>query len=137
MASEYGFEGIGVGEDAFLRLYPKFAVAGAEIAYHAHSLWLQILIMLGVCGLLVFIVMMFFFYQRSITLAMNTSDRSIACIVYGAMSGISGLLVSGLFDYTWYNYRVLFAYFVVMGFVCACAETAKAETKGGSHGYDW
>ena len=137
MASEYGFEGIGVGEEAFLRIYPKFAVAGAETAYHAHSLLLQILLMLGICGLVIFIVMMFFFYQRSITVARNTSDRSLACIVYGAMSGISGLLVSGLFDYTWYNYRVVFAYFVVMGFVCACTETARAETKGGSHGYDW
>lgn len=137
MASEYGFEGIGVGEEAFLRLYPRFAASGAEHAYHAHSLWLQLLLMLGVCGMLIFLVMTFFFYQRGFTVASATKDKDISRLVYGSMSGITGILVSGLFDYSWYNYRVFFAYFVVMGFVCACADVTRAEAKGGNYGYEW
>ncbi len=129
MAGEYGIGGIGVGEDAFLRMYPRYAVAGAERAYHAHSLWLQILLMLGVCGLAVFLIMMFFFYQRAFTAGKSSSDRSLRYVVYGAVSGISGVLISGVFDYTWYNYRVLFVYFVMMGLVCAC-DAVSAEAKG-------
>ena len=137
MAGEYGFEGIGIGEDAFLRLYPRFAVAGAETAYHAHSLWLQLLLMLGVCGMLIFLVMTFFFYRRGFSVAARTKDKDIQSIVYASMSGVTGILVSGLFDYSWYNYRVFFAYFVVMGFVSACACVVRAEAKGGSWGYEW
>lgn len=133
MASELGLAGIGVGDEAFLRMYPKYAVAGAETAYHAHSLWLGILLMLGVCGLVIFAVMTFFFYQRSFTTVCAVSeDKDIRRITAASASGVSGLLVAGLFDYTWYNYRVLFAYFVVMGFVCAC-DFVTAETKGGYH----
>ena len=137
MAAEYGFEGIGVGEEAFLRIYPKFAIAGAETAYHSHSLWLQILLMLGVCGVVVFLVMTFFFYQRGISSVIKTDDIDLRHILYGSMSGISGILVSGIFDYTWYNYRVFFLYFVVMGFVCATNNVICAQIKGGYHGYDW
>ncbi|MBQ2863517.1 MAG: O-antigen ligase family protein [Clostridia bacterium] len=137
MAGEYGFEGIGVGEEAFLRLYPRFAIAGAETAYHSHSLWLQILLMLGVCGVVVFTVMTFFFYQRGISSVIKTDDRDLRYILYGSMSGISGILVSGIFDYTWYNYRVFFLYFVVMGFVCAANNVVRAQIKGGFHSYDW
>ena len=135
MATDLGLAGIGVGEGAFSRMYPKYVVAGAETAYHAHSLWLNILLMLGVCGLVIFAIMMFFFYQRAFTVCKNNDDADIRRIVAAASSGISGLLVVGLFDYTWYNYRVMFAYFVVMGFVCAC-DFIREGTKGGYHGYE-
>ncbi len=135
MASELGLAGIGVGEESFSRMYPKYAVAGAETAYHAHSLWLNILLTLGVCGLAIFAVMLFFFFQRAFTVCRNNDDADIGRVVAASASGISGLLVVGLFDYTWYNYRVMFAYFVVMGFVCAC-DFVSAETKGGYHGYE-
>ncbi len=136
MARELGIAGIGVGDEAFMRMYPKYAVAGAETAYHAHSLWLGILLMLGVCGMALFVVMMFFFYRRSFSVCSDTGDKDIRRIVAASASGVSGLLVAGLFDYTWYNYRVLFAYFVVMGFVCAC-DFVSAETKGGYHGCEY
>ncbi len=135
MAGEYGLAGIGVGEDAFARLYPEYAVAGAETAYHAHSLWLQILLMLGVCGLVLFAVMMLFFYRRALTVNKNSTDGDIRRIAAGSMSAVSGLLVAGLFDYTWYNYRVFFVYFVMMGLVCAC-DKVSAQMEGGSHGYE-
>jgi O-antigen ligase len=136
MAGELGIAGIGVGDEAFSRMYSKYAVAGAETAYHAHSLWLGILLMLGVCGLAIFLVMTFFFYQRSFTVGSRSDDKDIGRIVAASASGVTGLLVAGLFDYTWYNYRVLFAYFVVMGFVCAC-DFVSSETKGGYHGCEY
>ena len=136
MASELGLAGIGVGDEAFLRMYPKYAVAGAETAYHAHSLWLGILLMLGVCGSIIFAVMTFFFYQRSFTVCSVSDDKDIRRIVAACASSVSGLLIAGLFDYTWYNYRVLFAYFVVMGFVCAC-DFVTTQTRGGYHGCEY
>ena len=135
MASDLGLAGVGVGEAAFSRMYAKYAVTGAETAYHAHSLWLNILLTLGVCGLVIFLIMMFFFYQRAFTVCRNNNDADIGRIVAASASGISGLLVAGLFDYTWYNYRVMFAYFVVMGFVCAC-DFVRAQSVGGCHDYE-
>lgn len=130
MASEYGLGGIGVGEEAFSRLYPQFSVAGAEIAYHSHSLWLQILLMLGVCGFAVFVLVLFFFAQRSFSALKYGSDNDVKYILAGTMSGVAGLLVCGLFDYSWYNYRVYFVFFAMMGIACAC-DRACRNTEGG------
>ena len=135
MASDLGIAGIGVGEESFSRMYQKYAVAGAETAYHAHSLWLNILLTLGIVGILLFVVMTFFFYQRAFTVCRNCDDTDIRRIVAASASGICGMLAAGLFDYTWYNYRVMFAYFVVMGFVCAC-DYVRAQATGGYHGYE-
>ena len=130
MACEYGLGGIGVGEEAFTRLYAQFDVAGAETAYHSHSLWLQILLMLGVCGLVVFVLMMFFFAQRSLSALKHGNDKDMKYILAGCMSGVAGLLVCGLFDYSWYNYRVYFVFFAIMGIACAC-DRACHSTEGG------
>ena len=135
MALDCGLGGIGVGEDAFLRLYPKYAVAGAETAYHSHSLWLQICLMLGVCGLALFLMIVFFLYQRAFTVMKNTVDSEVSSLVAGVLSAISGLLVAGLFDYTWYNYRVFFAFFILIGLVCSC-ELASGTKNGGLNGYE-
>ena len=134
MAGEYALGGIGIGEDAFLRVYPQFAVAGAETAYHSHSLWLQILLMLGVCGFAVFVIIMFFFAQRSFTALRHGVDMDTKYILVGAFCGVFGLLVGGLFDYTWYNYRVFFIFFAIMGLVCAC-DRACRDNNGGLHEY--
>ena len=130
MAREYGLGGIGVGEEAFLRVYPQFYVAGAQTAYHSHSLWLQILLMLGVCGLAVFMIILFFFAQRSLSALRHGNDNDMKYILAGSMSGVAGLLVCGLFDYSWYNYRVYFVFFAIMGIACAC-DRACRNTEGG------
>ena len=135
MAKDCGFSGIGVGEESFLRLYPKYAVSGAETAYHAHSLWLQILLMLGVCGLVLFLILMLFLYRRAFTVMKNTADREIACLSAASLSAVTGLLAAGLFDYTWYNYRVFFMFFVLIGLICSCGIVSENES-GGLHGYE-
>ena len=130
MAGEYGIGGIGIGEDAFSRIYARFAVAGADTAYHAHSLWLQVLITLGICGFVVFATTMFFFVQRAFTTLKNSSDRDMQYLTAACLSGVLGILVCGLFDYSWYNYRVYFVFFAVMGLACAC-DRASRKTEGG------
>ncbi len=130
MAHEYGFGGIGVGEDAFNRMYPQFAIAGTDAAQHAHSLWLQILIMLGICGFILFAVMLFFFAQRAFSGLKVDSDKDMRYLLAACFSGVVGILVCGLFDYSWYNYRVYFVFFAVMGLACAC-ERSCSKAEGG------
>ncbi len=130
MAGEYGFGGIGIGDEAFACMYARFAVSGAETAYHSHSLWLQIFLTLGVCGFIIFAVMIFFFVQRAFTALKYGVDRDMQGLLAAGFSGVLGVLVCGIFDYSWYNYRVYFMFFAVMGLVCAC-DRACRDTEGG------
>lgn len=134
MAEDYALAGIGVGEDAFLRLYPKYAVSGTEVAYHAHSLPLQLLLSLGICGLFIFLVVLFFFFQRSFSMMHNTEDKDLKSIVSAVVASVCGFLVNGLFDYTWYNWRVFFLFFALMGIMCA-ADRISRKNRGEMYEY--
>ena len=50
LASDYAWTGIGVGESAFDRIYPYYSFAGIEKAPHAHNLFLQLFIEVGIPG---------------------------------------------------------------------------------------
>ena len=60
MIGDYWFSGIGFGNEAFQSVYPFYPYSGMETAAHSHSLFLQILVGTGVCGLIVFLIVIFF-----------------------------------------------------------------------------
>ena len=53
--------GIGVGESAFVNVYPQYAIKGTETVVHSHSMIYQLLLELGIFALIVFLVTMFMF----------------------------------------------------------------------------
>ena len=53
--------GIGYGADSFAQLYPMYAYSGIETAAHSHSLYLQILIGMGLGGLICFFALIVFY----------------------------------------------------------------------------
>jgi O-antigen ligase len=51
--------GIGVGKEAWASIYPRYAYMTMESTPHAHNLYLQIAMELGIAGLVVFLVYLF------------------------------------------------------------------------------
>ncbi|MEA4831865.1 MAG: O-antigen ligase family protein [Oscillospiraceae bacterium] len=133
MISDYFTSGIGVGEGAFSKVYPKYSLAGIEAAPHSHNVYLQITTEIGLIGLIVFILAIYFIlkqtlsYCRDAASSSDTAMRSLYPAVVGTVSGILGFLAVGLTDYIFYNYRVFLIFFVLCGFAVACAKSAKRE----------
>ena len=108
--------GIGVGSDAFARVYIKFAESGAEYAMHSHNMFLQITAELGVPALAVFLVCVFLCVQSSLEVVRfggprATGERSV-CVA--AVAALSGALLQGFTDHIWFNYRVFFTFWFVL-----------------------
>ena len=57
MLEDIGLYGIGIGEGAFAKLYPVYALSGIEAAPHSHNLYLQIAVETGFFSLFVFLVL--------------------------------------------------------------------------------
>ena len=121
VARDYGFFGIGIGENAVSKIYPYYAFNGIEKAPHAHNLFLQLWISLGIFGVLLFVVLLFVFFQSGFTLAKSGENKSTRLIGCGALCGVIAALVQGMTDYTWYNYRVYFIFWIVFGIASAAA----------------
>ena len=129
MARDFFFSGIGTGNEAFVTVYPSYSLAGIESAPHSHQLFLQLLIECGIFGLLAFIICMisfarsnFGFYRRYA--GRSTEQRYISA---AGFAGIFGILVQGMTDYVWYNYRVFLIFWLTVGLTSAARRAGIAD----------
>lgn len=140
------FSGIGVGQGAWNRVYPTYAYMGVEAAPHSHNLYLQILLEIGIFGLLAFAAFIVLLYSSGFTLfselssPLSGADLTGFCTssdeqdaergrrrakiqlrvsAAGPLCGIAAVLLQGLTDYTWYNYRVFLMFWLIAGLASA------------------
>jgi len=119
LLKDYWLTGIGVGEEAFDKIYPYYSFAGIEKAPHAHNLFLQLFIEVGVFGFIVFVALLICMFQNGFTLAKHGEDKAVRLIGCGALCGVIAAMVQGMTDYVWYNYRVFFVFWLMIGLVAA------------------
>lgn len=114
MMRHYWLGGIGMGEAAFSQVYPFFSY-NAIIAPHSHNLFLQLLVEAGISGLIVFLAMQIVFIKKmSVVYRVNDKKSESSMLSLALASGVIGFLTQSMFDYTFYNYRVMAVFFMVI-----------------------
>ena len=111
---------MGVGSDAFHNAYRVYSSIGAETVEHSHNLYLQIGIQLGVFALITFVLVILFTCRSCFSLEFSTNESSVHPVCAAAFSAVLALLTNGLTDYVWYNYRVCFLFWILLG-VCTAS----------------
>lgn len=122
MVKNFCMSGIGIGSDAFSKVYIRYSLSGIEKAPHAHNLFLQTCIEIGLPGLLVFLAVIVVFMQCSFSFFKKCMDgrmKSGKFLSLAGFCGIMGVLLQGLTDYIWYNYRVYLLFWMVIGLTVA------------------
>lgn len=120
----YWATGIGIG--AFNQIYPLFSFEAAN-AYHAHNLFLQEFIELGVVGFMVMVLLFLFFFQKLYS-AMRTVPRRFKFLLGAVFGGFAGLLLQGLTDHLWFDYRIVLFFWCFIGIGMAAVRVG--ERKG-------
>lgn len=113
MLKDYWFCGVGPGVDAYNVVYPEYAY-NAVTAPHSHSLYLQLICDTGICGLAVFLLLVVAFYRMMFTAIRRERDRKARIFQIAGVSSVTGFLVQGATDFTFYNYRVLLLFWVLL-----------------------
>ena len=131
VATENWFTGIGVGPEAFRKIYIKFAESGIETAVHSHNLFLQIFIENGAVGFAVFIIAIALCIGSGLSLVRrSTSVTSFEkSITVAAISGLLAALLQGMTDFIWFNYRIFFFFWVVAAFISASSRIGMKKIK--------
>ena len=122
MLKDYWLTGIGVG--SFSLIYPLYFFTAAN-SYHAHNLFLQVGLELGVIGFAVFVLLLIFWCQR-LYRAIPGAEKSRRWLTGAALAGLLGLLLQGLTDHLWFNYRIVLLFWLVVGLGLACAGREEA-----------
>lgn len=129
MLRENWLGGIGIGETAFSSMYPIYSYAGVAGIQHAHNLYLQILSETGVVGLFLLVLVIVFFVQNCFEYIYLTRNEGETVIAVAGLTAIAAVLIMGLTDHIWYNYRVFAMFWAVIGLVCAYIRIGLSEFK--------
>jgi O-antigen ligase len=129
MLNDYWLTGVGAGESAFCAVYSRYALPGIESAMHPHSLYLSLLCSLGVVGLVVFAAAWILWLRRALEYYRFGEWRGARLTVLGGVAGVTALLIMGLFDDVFYNYRIFFMFWAVMGLVSAQLRIGERRTE--------
>lgn len=114
MLKDYWLSGIGPGTDAFNMIYPSYSYNTAT-AQHSHNLFLQIVSDAGVCAILVFIILLIVFIRALCSAISKETDRTSKIFQISSLSSVGGFMVQSMADYSFYNYRVMFLFWVFIG----------------------
>lgn len=114
MLKDYWIGGIGMGEGAFALVYPEYSYS-AIVAPHSHNVFLQLTVEGGISTLIIFLAAMYIFL-RQLYEVYNASEKKsterLVALCLGA--GMAAFLLQSMFDYTFYNYRVMGIFFMYM-----------------------
>ena len=113
--------GIGLGDSAFSAVYPQYAEAGAAAVTEASGMYMELLLRTGFPGLILFLVMVFLFLQKTFTCLMLSENARDSSKLLGGMFALVSLLLYGLVSNAPLHLPVLFVAVVVLG-VCNAYE---------------
>ena len=113
LALDYWASGIGLGLEPFKLIYPKYSL-NAAYAHHSHNIYIQLLIEMGISGLLMFFAMVVVYYKTLLAGFFKTRDKFISTFMIAVASGMAGYLAQGMVENIWYNNRVLLTFWVML-----------------------
>ena len=125
----YWLCGIGPGEAAFNRVYPAYSF-NTIVAPHSHNLFLQIVCDGGICALVVFLLVLFWYFRSLCTALGREKDPASRLLQIACVAGMAGFLVQAMTDYSFYNYRVMLIFWVYLA-VGALAAKRSGLQEGG------
>lgn len=124
MLADYWFSGIGLGITSFNTIYPIYSYNNIS-APHSHNLYLQLVVEFGIVGLIVFLGMLYNFYKETIISICKKKNILTSSLI----AGVSGFMLQSMFDHTWYNYRVVLIFWIIIAFGLVSAKVSKSDEK--------
>ena len=120
--------GIGTGSGAFEAVFPHYALSGITKAEHSHSLYLQIMTETGVFSLIIFLAIAFLLIQKGLSFSRSAVKPQNRFLTLGILAGIVGVLIQGVGDHIFYNYRICLLFWLAAGLLAAHVISAKESS---------
>ena len=127
MLSDYGLIGIGLGPGNFRPVYLLYCVERAKPAPHAHMLYLEVWIEMGLLGIGSYLAY-YLTTVRNAVAHLTRASRPVRMALIAGVSSLTGIAFLAAVEYIWYYPRVLFCFFILTGMMAACVSMTKEQT---------
>lgn len=119
MLSDYGLIGIGLGPGNFRPVYQLYCVEYAAPAPHAHMLYLEVWIEMGLLGIGSYLVYHLTTIRNAVA-SLAQASKPVRMTLIAGVSSLTGIAFLSAVEYIWYYPRVLFCFFILTGIMAAC-----------------
>ncbi len=119
MLKKWWICGLGVGPEAFSKVFPSYAPGTLTIASHSHMMFMEMMTEAGIAGLVSYTFLVIELIRRACIGAKRSLCGYNRAVCAASAASISGLVLTGLFEYSWFYPRVMFAFFICAGVVMA------------------
>jgi hypothetical protein len=113
MIQDYWKTGVGLGTDVFMKISSRYYLYTYKVPVHTHILYTQILIEIGIIGLLTFLWTITRNIKNTIKEIFTTEDKFLSNILIAGVSSLSGILLVSFVEYVWYYPRVMLVFWLV------------------------
>ena len=114
MAQDFWLTGVGQGLEAYHAVYPYYALMAAG-TLHSHNLYLQILVATGIGGLFLFIAIVACFFRAHANFLRREKAFRLRVMSAAMVAAMVGFLAQGMFDYNFFNFSVVLAFYMFVG----------------------
>lgn len=118
MIEEFRWFGIGLDNNVFKMVYGYYMDSGV-LAVHAHSLFFEMILELGMIG---FIVLLFFIFKISLNsfqMTVTSDNKFTKLFTIACIAGIVGLMIVGIAEHSWYYHKEFYSFFILIGLMMA------------------
>ena len=115
MLQDYWLCGVGLGSEAFLSVYPKYALGGADFALHSHNFYLQWIVDLGIAGIFIYLGIVITGLKK--IASVKEKNTVIKNVLLAMAGGMLGYLFQGVAENLWYNYRMILVFWIYFGII--------------------
>ncbi len=126
LIKDYFLSGIGIGTEAFAKVYPPYASILAAKAPHSHMLYMELLVELGIVGVTSFLIYMFAIIRRGFSVV-KKGNKTLTCMIAAAISAFCGISFTAGVEYIWFYPRVMFVFWIVAGILLCATKLAKRK----------
>ena len=127
MIKEHPLIGVGLGN--FRYVYPKYMLPGAkEYFLHAHNIFLQITVEMGIPGLLVFLWLLFLFFKD--IFAQRQEDKYLKVVSIGFCAGIIAILITSFFHDVFHSRQIATLTWYIIGMAIAANNLKNEDSPG-------
>ncbi|MDD6309225.1 MAG: O-antigen ligase family protein [Clostridia bacterium] len=120
-------QGVGLGTGSFRAIYPSYSVGMTGAAPHSHMQFLEVLIEMGILGLLSLLWYSLSLIRRATAQTLRTAPGVLRGTLCAAVASITGITTIGFAEYTWFYPRVQLAFFIIAGVAMAAIKLAQQK----------
>ncbi len=124
---DYWLAGFGTGVEAFRSVYPRYSF-NAIAAPHSHNLFLQMFCECGIFGLTA-LLGVFLSAVRALGGALRGRRGPERARCAAVIAALGGFAVQSMTDHSFYNYRVMLMFWVIVGLGAAMAGLYRREAR--------